>query len=129
MKKIIILVVAFLGIYEGFTQLPAAAIVTDSVVKTVKKMAPDSLAVKETAKVKLFPNPAKNKAELEVTGFEPGIIKLQIIDISGNKLRDDERLLVSGNENITLMFSLQAGIYFIVIRQKDKLVKKKLVIQ
>ena len=129
MKEIIILLVTFLGIYTGFAQNPAGNIVSDSLSAAPKRLNSDSLVSKDKASVKLFPNPAKNKAELEVTGFEPGITRLQIIDACGKLVRDDQRLLVSGNENIVLMFALQPGIYFILIKQKDKLVKKKMIVQ
>ena len=129
MKEIIILLVTFLGICKGFAQNPAGSIVTDSVKTLVQKITPDTAAAKDKATVKLFPNPAKNKAELEVNGFEPGMVKLQITDINGKLVRDDQRLLVNGNENIVLMFSLQPGIYFILVKQKDKMVKKKMVVQ
>ena len=129
MKEIIILLVTFLGIYTGFAQNPAGSIVSDSLRTAAKRPYSDSVLSKDKASVKLFPNPAKNKAELEVTGFEPGITRLQIIDASGKLVRDDQRLLVSGNENIVLMFALQPGIYFILIKQKNKLVKKKMIVQ
>ena len=129
MKEIVILLVTFLGICKGFAQSPLGSVTSDSLKITSLKPAPDSSLLKEKASLKLFPNPAKNKAELEVNGFEPGIVKLQIIDINGKVLSDDQRLLVNGNENIVLMFSLQPGIYFILVKQKDRSVKKKMVVQ
>jgi hypothetical protein len=101
----------------------------DSVITgSLKKSITDTVA-KEKAFVKLFPNPAKNKAALEVHGFEPGLIQLQVINLNGKTERDDQRLLANGNETMVVMFSLPAGIYFVVLRQKDKLVKKKMVVQ
>ena len=129
MKEIVILLVTFLGICKMVAQNPSGSIASDSL-KTVKqKSVADATSPKEKATVKLFPNPAKNKAELEVKGFEPGLIQLQVTDINGKKLRDDQRLLVSGNENIVLMFFLQPGIYFIILKQKAKVVKKKMVVE
>ncbi|GAB2837740.1 T9SS type A sorting domain-containing protein [Ferruginibacter profundus] len=129
MKEIVILLVTFLGICKGFSQSPDGSIAPDSVKIAAQKSVPDSLPVKEKASVKLFPNPAKNKAELEVRGFEAGVIKLQIADVNGKLIRDDQRLLVNGNENIVIMFALQPGIYFIVVKQKDRFVKKKMIVQ
>lgn len=123
MKKIILLSFTFLGICSGFTQIPSANDVTQ-----IQKPVSDSIP-KEKAAVKLFPNPAKNKIELEVNGFNPGMVQLQIINVSGKMVRNDSRLLFSGNETIVVMFSLTPGIYFITIKQKDKLVKKKMVVQ
>ncbi|MGG9961892.1 T9SS type A sorting domain-containing protein [Ferruginibacter sp. SUN106] len=129
MKEIVILLVTFLGICKGFAQSPDGSIVPDSLKIAAKKSVIDSLPIIEKASVKLFPNPAKNKAELEVHGFEAGIIKLQIVDVNGKLVRDDQRLLVNGNENMVIMFALQPGIYFIVVKQKDRLVKKKMIVQ
>ena len=129
MKEIVILLVTFLGICKGFAQGPAGSVAPDSVKNSLQKITPDSLPAKEKATVKVFPNPAKNKAELEVKGFEPGTIQLQIVDVNGKLLRDDQRLLVSGDEHMVIMFALQPGIYFIVLKQKERSVKKKLVVQ
>ncbi len=132
MKEFIILFFTFLGICKGFAQNPVSNNLPDSLQNTkaaAQKKSADSLFVKDKASVKLFPNPAKNKAELEVKGFEAGLIQLQIIDISGKLERNDQRLLVSGNENIVVMFSLKPGIYFITVKQKDKLAKKKMIVQ
>jgi len=129
MKEIVILLVTFLGICKGFAQGPAGSVTPDSVKNSQQKIAADAVPAREKASVRLFPNPAKNKAELEVKGFKAGTIQLQIVDINGKLLRDDQRLLVSGDENMVIMFSLKPGIYFIVLKQNDRYVKKKLVVQ
>ena len=121
MKKIILLLVTFLEIYGGFAQEIPGVNTAD----TAKNINP---AITK-AVVKLYPNPAKNKVELEVKGFEPGPVQVQIISMSGKVVRNDNRQLFSGNENMVVMFSLTSGIYFVVLKQKDKLVKKKMVIQ
>ncbi len=123
MKKIILLSFTFLGICKGFTQIPSV-----NEAPSIQKTISDSIP-KEKATVKLFPNPAKNKIELEVKGFEAGMVQLQIINVSGKMVRNDSRLLFSGNENIVVMFSLTPGVYFIAVKQKDKLVKQKMVVQ
>jgi hypothetical protein len=132
MKQFIILFFTVLGICEGFAQNPVGNNLPDSLQNTkatAQKKSADSLFIKDKASVKLFPNPAKNKVELEVKGFEAGLIQLQIIGISGKVERNDQRLLVRGNENIVVMFSLKPGIYFIAVKQKHQMVKKKLVVQ
>lgn len=131
MKKIVILFLTFLGICTGFAQNPAG---TDSLqnantVTQFQKAGHNAVALKENPAVKLYPNPAKNKVELELKGFESGLVQLQIISASGKMVRDDQRLLFSGNENMVVMFSLTPGIYFILLRQKTTLVKKKLLVQ
>ena len=132
MKEIIILFFTFLGICKGLAQNPVGNNLPDSLQNTkafTQKKNTDSSLLKEKVSVKLFPNPAKNKVELEVKGFEAGLIQLQIIGISGKVERNDQRLLVSGKENIVVMFSLKPGIYFIAVKQKDKVVKKKMVVE
>ena len=130
MKNIILLAFTFLGICKGFAQTPAASN-TENSLKTSGTIAPKMMvdSLKEKATVKLFPNPVKNKAELEVKGFEAGTVQLQIITVSGKVIRNDSRLLFSGNENIVVMFALQPGIYFIVLKQNNTVVKKKMLVQ
>ncbi len=117
MKQITALFVAFLGIYPCFSQTVGGN---------------DSLAgkpVKEKAAAKIFPNPAGNRAEVSLSGFEAGFVRIQIISAAGNIFRDDNRLLLFGEETVVLMFALPPGIYFVLIRQKEKLVKKRLLVQ
>jgi hypothetical protein len=132
MKEIVILFFTFLGICKAFAQNPLGDSMSDSLkskLAIIQKTAVDTALGKEKATAKLYPNPAKNKVELEVKGFKQGQIQVQIIDINGKKLRDDQRFLFTGNENITLMFSLPPGIYFVVLRQAKRLVKMKMVVQ
>lgn len=128
MKEICFLTFSFLGICAAKAQVTGSGTPDSAVNVAAKKINADTV-IKEKASVKLYPNPAKNKAELEIRGFEPGLAQVQIINISGGIERNDQRLLATGNENMVLMFSLQAGVYFVVLRQKEKLVKKKLVVQ
>jgi Secretion system C-terminal sorting domain len=132
MKEIVILFFTFLGICKAFAQNATDKNMPDSLknkIAVTQKSIADSLLRKEKDTAKLYPNPAKNRAEIEVKGFEQGQIQVQIIDINGKKLRDDQRFLFNGNENITVMFSLQPGIYFVVLRQIKKTVKMKMVVQ
>ena len=78
--------------------------------------------------VNIYPNPAKNKISLQVQGFDPGIIQVKITDTKGKLCRHDNRLLTNGREEIAMFLSLIPGIYFVSLNQKDKVVKKKLVI-
>lgn len=79
--------------------------------------------------MKLFPNPAKNKIEIEITGLDPGYVLVQLIDKSGNLFRNDKRLVYSGSEIITFMFSAEPGLYFIMLKQGKLNLKKSLIIQ
>lgn len=126
MRQIVILFLTFSGICKGFAQ--AAADTFPKYAIEVPQAKKDTIAKEKTA-IKIYPNPAKNKVELSVSGFQPGSVQLQILDQKGNKLRDDKRLLFSGNESITVMFSLPAGFYFIQVRQNNLLLRKKLMVQ
>jgi hypothetical protein len=128
MNKIVILLVTFFGIYNGFAQNPAGKPAADSMIIITSRSIATAIQ-KQTASVKIFPNPVKNKAELDLKGFEAGLVQLQLTDINGKKLRDDERLLVSGTETMVLMFALQPGIYFLLLKQKDIVIKKKMLVQ
>jgi Secretion system C-terminal sorting domain len=128
MKEICFLIFSFLGICAVKAQVTGSS-TPDSAANASSKKIMAGSGIKETVWVKLYPNPAKNKAELEIRGFEPGMVQVQIMSLNGTMQRNDQRLLATGNENLVLMFSLPAGAYFVVLRQKEKLVKKKLLVQ
>ena len=88
----------------------------------------DSLQASNKAQLNIYPNPAKNKVTLEVKGFEAGTASVRIMDSKGKLLRDDSRLLTNGNEDIIMFLMLQPGIYFIIVSEKGKVARKKLVI-
>lgn len=127
MKKFVLLFFTFSGICVAFGQKPAETNSLDSIGKSLSLN--DSLAKKEKPSARLFPNPARNKVEIEIKGFEPGFIQVQIINNTGNVLREDRRIVFVGNEIIVLMFSIEPGIYFLTLKQDKKQVRTKLVIQ
>ena len=133
MKKILFLFFTFSGICTAFAQKPAETIMPDSSVKitpvTGQQHKKDSLPEKEKPSARLFPNPAVNKVEIEIKGFDPGFVQVQIMDNNRQLAREDKRLLLSGNEIIMVMFSLQPGLYFVTVKQKEKICKRKLIIQ
>lgn len=104
---------------------------TDTVVKTaflplIVKGTSAQVGVKPSFKI--YPNPAKNKVSLQVTGFVTGIATVKIIDTKGKIVREDKRLLTDGTDEINMFLQLSPGIYFISINEKNKVVKKKLVV-
>ncbi|MEP7256087.1 MAG: T9SS type A sorting domain-containing protein [Ferruginibacter sp.] len=127
MKKFVLLFFTFSGICFAFAQKPAETLQPDSSGKSTPLN--DSFIKKEKPFIKLFPNPARNKVEVEIKGFEPGLIKIQIINSTGTVLRDDKRLVFVGNETIILMFSIEPGIYFLAVKQNKKLARAKLIVQ
>jgi hypothetical protein len=133
MKKIILLFFTFLGICSCFSQeLPK----NRDTVKVLQSSGANSLPVKNDSlftRLKptavLYPNPAKNKIEIAIKGFEAGYIKLQLISNTGKLVRQQERLLFSENEIIVFMFSETPGLYYLVLTQGKQSVKNKLIIQ
>ncbi len=76
----------------------------------------------------IYPNPAKNKITLQVKNFEPGMAIVKVLDIKGKLIREDNRLLINGTEEIVMFLMLKAGIYFILVSEPGKIARKKLVL-
>ena len=76
------------------------------------------MAAKEKPVVRLFPNPAKNKVEIEIKGFEPGLCAaINCWIMNGKLLKEEKRLVLGGNEIIVFMFSEKPGLYYILLKQ------------
>lgn len=116
MKQIILFFITFSGIYNGSAQKP------------IRITGCDSLRSANIPMAKIFPNPARHKVEIDVKGFGPGYLQIQIFDAGGKMVRNDQRLLFNGNEIITVMFALSPGIYFILLKQYKRMVKRKMVV-
>lgn len=133
MKKIILLFFTFLGNCSCFSQeLPEnedSMNILPSKVANTLPLKPDTVKTKEKASVRLFPNPAKNKVEIEIKGFEPGYVKLQLLTNSGKLVREEKRLVLTGNELIMFMFSEIPGLYYLLLKQGRQTIKNKLIIQ
>lgn len=133
MKKITLIIFTFSGIYTGFSQKPAQTPDSIHTRENVPANTPpikiDSASVKEKPSIRLYPNPAKNKVDMEIKGFDPGYVKIQLVDNRGKLIREDKRLVFSGDEIIVLMFSEKPGLYFLLLKQGTKSVRNKLVIQ
>jgi hypothetical protein len=93
-----------------------------------KQKSNDSLQALNKAQLVIYPNPAKNKVTLQVKGFEAGTASVRIMDSKGKLIRDDSRLLTNGSEDIIMFLMLQPGIYFIIVSEKGRLARKKLII-
>lgn len=133
MKKIILLFFTFLGICSCFSQKPLENKDSSKVLQSKEaNTLPLKLYTKknkEGASMRLFPNPAKNKVEVEVGGFEPGYVKLQLLTNTGKLAREEKRLMLTGNETIIFMFSEIPGLYYLQLKQGTLTVKTKLIIQ
>lgn len=132
MKKIILLFFTFSGICCCLAQ-PAKTIDTvnrkNDAVSNIQLRKTDSIAAKGKPVVRIYPNPAKNKAEIEIKGFDAGYIKIQLISNDGKLLREEKRLVLTGNEVIIIMFSENPGLYFVLLKQGKRMVKCRLLIQ
>ena len=78
--------------------------------------------------ISIYPNPAKNKVTVQVKQFDPGMVAVKLMDIKGKIIRQDNRLLTEGTEDIVMFLMLRAGIYFIQVSGNGKVARKKLVI-
>ena len=76
----------------------------------------------------IYPNPAKNKITLQVKNFDPGMATVRVLTIKGELVREDNRLLTNGNEDIVMFLMLKAGAYFIEVSEPGKITRKKIVI-
>ncbi len=132
MKKIILLFFTFLGICCCLAQ-PAKT--TDTIngkkdaVSNTPPFKTDSLVAKGKPLLRLYPNPAKNKAEIEIKGFDAGYVIIQLMNNAGKLIREERRLVLTGNEIIIFMFSENPGLYFLFIKQGKIIKKARLVIQ
>ncbi len=122
MKIFVFLAFSLLGKFVCLAQ-------SDSTASANLPLKTTEAALKPKAAVLLYPNPVKNKASLQLTGFEPGMIQLQIVSMAGRVERSEERLLISGNETVVIMFSLPAGVHHVIIKQKSKIAKAKMLVQ
>ncbi len=116
MKQIVLFFITFSGIYNGSAQ------------KTIGITGSDSLRSANIPMARISPNPARYKVEIDVKGFSPGYLQIQISDAGGKMVRNDQRLLFNGNEIITVMFALPPGIYLIQLKQYKRMVKRKMVV-
>lgn len=126
MKKIVSLFVTLSGICTALAQKPAYPSIPDNTGQTKGN---DSTTIITKPTVRLYPNPAANKIEIEIKGFEPGFVQVLITDHAGKPAREERRLVLSSHEAIAIMFSLKSGIYFLVVKQGKRLARSKLVIQ
>lgn len=130
--KITLVFFTVLGIYMACSQVPVAALDIVTVQEDtvpVKKQYADTVPVKPVAVMRLFPNPAKNKVDVEIRNFDPGYVQLQLVDINGKLIRNEKRMVFSGNENIVFMFSETPGLYFLWLKQGEIRLKTKLMVQ
>ena len=125
MQKIILMMALILNVALSIAQTGFPQLI-DSTNPVLEKKINVVNEPKPTAK--LYPNPSKNKVVLQLNGFKTGMAQLQIINDKGNVVRKEDRLLVNGNEEVVMFFSLRAGIYFIKTTQGLIEIRKRLIV-
>lgn len=128
MQQLIFSLVLFFLVGNCFSQEPIT--ITDSSLylkQPVLLEKNNQQQLTSSLQLSIFPNPAKNKVTLQVKGFEPGTAVVKILDTRGKMIREDSRLLTSGSEEIVMFLMLPPGIYFVIISEKGKVIRKKLV--
>ena len=129
MQRITLTIISCLLCAYSFSQpLPDTDSSREKKSFTKKKIEEDSLKRIDKTQLNIYPNPAKNKVTLQVKGFETGTASVRILDSKGKLLRDDSRLLTNGDEDIVMFLMLPPGIYFIIVSEKRKVARRKLVI-
>lgn len=128
MQKLVCAITCCFLAAQSFSQAVSAT--DDSTSSTVKseKLPVITTSKASSATLNIYPNPAKNKVTLQVAGFDPGIATVKIMDIKGKLVRQESRLLTNGSEEIIMFLMMQPGIYFIMVSEKGKMARKKLVI-
>lgn len=124
------------GIVTGVS--PGNVIITyalgGSFVTTVIKVGNYSHCITETSTInynnekvddliKIYPNPASNELNINYSGSQHKIIKVEIVDVTGKQLLSN---VLTHNTNTVSLRELQTGIYIckIIVDGKDKIIKK-----
>jgi len=105
----------------------AQPLVNNDSTKTATGLSLKAKPANTTTDLIVYPNPAKNRVTLQVKNFDPGMATVKVLDVKGKLVREDSRLLTNGTEEIIMFLMLKAGIYFIIITEPGKVVRKKLV--
>jgi hypothetical protein len=82
----------------------------------------DPLSVKgfDFNNIKLFPNPFSNKITISVSkAFNNDTFAITIFDLKGRKVYKEIHLVLNGSITINKLDDLQAGLYFIQIRDNN----------
>ncbi len=81
-----------------------------------------------SSSIKIYPNPAINKLNVEYNYFKKGITKFSIYNIQGAKLYNDEEYINTDTYNkIIDVGNLKAGIYFIKLENEEGIYNAKFV--
>ena len=83
---------------------------------------------KDLMQVKAFPNPAKDQIMLDITGKVEGDVEINIMDSFGKLIQTINTLSTDNKVLIDLSDEIKNGIYFISVRNNDKLASTKIAV-
>ena len=94
----------------------------------------NSLASQRTVQVQkavvtILPGASQHRAELSVKGFREGSVQVSILSQDEKLLKKEERFLITGEEQLSTMYLLPKGSYYLLVAQNDIKVKQKLLVQ
>ena len=61
-------------------------------------------------------------------GFKEGSVVLSILNQEEKLMKQEERFLISGEEQLSTMYLLPKGVYYLLVAQNDVKVKQKLLV-
>ena len=93
---------------QSFSQAIPASTDSASLPAASQKVPVESIPKSNPSTLNIYPNPAKNKITVQVTGFDPGIATVKIMDINGKMVRQEGRLLTNGSEEIIMFLMLRS---------------------
>ncbi len=94
---------------------------------TVEGQSTDVIDLAFTESINLFPNPVEDWLRMSFSSPLSSAIDLEIVDLSGSTLRRVQNQFLTDGMIEYSMEGINAGIYFVRIRQDDKIALKKLV--
>jgi len=120
MKKIMLLACLLAGKFALSQSTPKADPgISYSIQKT---------AVTPKPAVTILPGSSQNRTELMLKGFKEGSVVLSILNQEEKLMKQEERFLISGEEQLSTMYLLPKGVYYLLVAQNDVKVKQKLLV-
>lgn len=84
----------------------------------------------ETLSVKLYPNPAAVELTIEISGFKPGSLLLEIINIKGECIKEESHSVFSDYEKLKIDVSgFTTGNYFLRVKNNNKSYTRKFLVK
>ena len=115
----------------AYTKLPTDQdTLNDKLCKTINLTANGILENSASNYIKISPNPARDKLNINCSNISKGVTKFTIYDIQGAKLYDEETIITTDNYNKIINVSqLRTGIYFLKIENDSDIYTNKFIIE